>query len=62
MTIIPISTAPLPARRQLIAAIVAAFTAFPRSRSSAQRPAGTRVPTTSKSVVPASILVSPLAR
>lgn len=63
MNIISYSTAPPSARRQLIAAIVAAFTAFPRSRSSAaQRAAGTREPPTSNSMVPASILVSPLAR
>jgi hypothetical protein len=62
MSIIPHSTAPLPARRQLIAAIVTAFTAVPFARVRAQHRSSEREPSTSAKMAPASILVSPIAR
>jgi hypothetical protein len=62
MNIIPYSTAPLAARRQLIAAIVKSFTAFPRARSSAKHPSSEREPANATNLTPASILVYPIAR
>ncbi len=61
MNIIPNATAPTPARRQLIAAIVAAYTAVPAAVVQARQRSREREPSTSTSAAPASIRVSPLA-
>lgn len=62
MNIVPYSTAPLTARQQLIAAIVKAFTAFPRARARGRQHSSGRKPSTSANLTPTSILVSPLNR